>query len=1388
MNRQRYRRKSGLITLLCKIARIPLKIAQQIASSITGSSNRKRDDEEKRIQAYLELVQALLTCPEGQEAEILQQNIELVDEGLLLVMKQVAQMIRQEGQEKEAAWLENIAQQIASTYSNLTGENDPWEQVNQQAVKLYQQGKYPEALSLGQQALTLARERWGEEHENVATSLNNLAVLYKSQGRYSWAEPLYLEALDMTRRLFPDDHPHVATSLNNLAGLYDSQGRYSWAEPLYLEALDMLRRLFPDDHPHVASSLNNLAFLYSSQGRYSSAEPLYLEALEMFRRLFPDDHPDVASSLNNLAFLYSSQGDYAKAEPLYLEALEMFRRLFPDDHPDVASSLNNLAFLYSSQGDYAKAEPLYLEALEMFRRLFPDDHPDVASSLNNLAGLYESQGDYAKAEPLYLEALDMRRRLLPDDHPDVASSLNNLAGLYESQGDYAKAEPLYLEALDMRRRLLPDDHPDVASSLNNLAGLYESQGDYAKAEPLYLEALDMRRRLLPDDHPDVASSLNNLAGLYESQGDYAKAEPLYLEALEMLRRLFPDDHPDVASSLNNLAFLYSSQGDYAKAEPLYLEALDMRRRLLPDDHPDVASSLNNLAGLYSSQGDYAKAEPLYLEALEMFRRLFPDDHPDVASSLNNLAALYSSQGRYSCAEPLYLEALEMLRRLFPDDHPDVASSLNNLAALYDSQGDYAKAEPLYLEALEMNKKLLGDQHPLLTTSFNNLATLLLETHRPEEALNYMQQALAVEDRLISRTFATSSESDRLRYIRNIRKNFDGFLSLIHSHLPQAIPIALDAIFKRKGIATAALAARNQAFHSQRYQYLKPQLDKLRALSDEIIHLTFSQPSPQNRDRLQELEKASDNLQRNLAKEIPEMKLEEEKCDCSTIAAALPANSALIEFVSTNIYDFAKKSGSRRYLAFILPNHQPEAVTMVDLGEDRSCHELIGQLHFHLRHPMDLPESVAKLNLNWNSTPKIPTYNPAVAQRLYNRLMAPLQEAIAPYQHLFIAPDDFLCFVPFQLLSVDPEGVPLDSARGTPFDDPRGTPFDDPRGTSFDDPRGTPFDDPRGTLLGDVYRISYLSTARDLLRPQIETPRPVGQPIILADPDYELCAQTASSHTTSEPSYQQQALALWKSTLDEQQLDRAVGTDILGKAVARELNVRPYLQKQALATVLNRNNSPSILLIATHGLYSPASQESEEPASNQPTDRLRANPERDPMLRSGLAFAGANAWRKGKPLPPEAGRGFLFAQDIAQLDLWGNELTVLCACESGMGDIQVGEGVFGMRRAFAVAGAKTLVMSLWSVPARASVLLMHKFFAALKAGTPRDLALKQAQDYIKTVTVGELRQTPQGQEILAELAHPLSPHGYPAQAQPLAHPFYWGAWICQGETTPMTVDS
>jgi tetratricopeptide (TPR) repeat protein len=459
------------------------------------------------------------------------------------------------------------------------------------------QGAYSRAEPWYEQCLITARERLGEEHLDVALSLNNLGNLYKSQGRYAEAKPLLQQALELRKCLLGEEHPDVALSLNNLANLYRSQGKYAEAEPLFLQALELRKRLLGEEHPDVASSLNNLALLYSSQGRYAEAEPLFLQALELWKHLLGEEHPDVALSLNNLALLYSSQGRYAEAEPLFLQALELWKRLLGEEHPDVALSLNNLGNLYSSQGKYAEAEPLLQQALELWKRLLGEEHPDVATSLNNLAALYYSQGRYAEAESLLQQALELWKRLLGEEHPDVANSLNNLAALYDSQGRYAEAEPLYLQALELRKRLLGEEHPDVALSLNNLANLYKSQGRYAEAEPLLQQALELRKRLLGEEHPDVANSLNNLANLYSSQGRYAEAEPLLQQALELRKRLLGQEHPSVALSVHSLANLYSSQERYAEAEPLLQQALDIAERQLGVNHPNTNTIRKSLQSL-----------------------------------------------------------------------------------------------------------------------------------------------------------------------------------------------------------------------------------------------------------------------------------------------------------------------------------------------------------------------------------------------------------------------------------------------------------------------------------------------------------------------------------------------------------------------------------------------------------------------------------------------------------------------------------------------------------------------------------------------------------------------------------------------------------------------
>ena len=282
----------------------------------------------------------------------------------------------------------------------------------------------------------------GLKEEDATWPHIGLGRLYKGQSLWQKAEHWSSQAVEVSEQRFGPEHPDTASSLNNLALLYRSQGRYSEAEPLYERALAISESQLGPEHPDTALSLNNLALLYGSQGRYSEAEPLYERALAIRESQLGPEHPDTASSLNNLAGLYRSQGRYSEAEPLYERALAIRESQLGPEHPSTASSLNNLALLYESQGRYSEAEPLYERALAIYESQLGPEHPFTASSLNNLAGLYDSQGRYSEAEPLYERALAIRESQLGPEHPSTQTVQENFIGLVSKAAEDGKAQEL----------------------------------------------------------------------------------------------------------------------------------------------------------------------------------------------------------------------------------------------------------------------------------------------------------------------------------------------------------------------------------------------------------------------------------------------------------------------------------------------------------------------------------------------------------------------------------------------------------------------------------------------------------------------------------------------------------------------------------------------------------------------------------------------------------------------------------------------------------------------------------------------------------------------------------------------------------------------------------
>jgi tetratricopeptide (TPR) repeat protein len=536
------------------------------------------------------------------------------------------------------------------------GEGTPEEEaqrLNQQAVELYQAGRYQEALPLQQRALEIHERALGPEHPGIATSLNNLAGLYQAMGANNQALPLYQRALKIREQALGPEHPDTAASLNNLAALYWAMAAYDQALPLYQRALKIREKALGPEHSDTSVSLNNLAMLYHSMGAYDQALPLFQRALTIREKVLGPEHPATATSLSNLAGLYEDQGAYAKAVPLHQRALQIMEKALGPEHPRTATSLNNLALQYRSLGTYDQALPLYQRALKIREKALGPEHPDTAVSLNNLAELHEAMGAYDQALPLYQRALTIREKALGPEHPGTASGLNNLAGIYETMGAYDQALPLYQRALKIYEKALGPGHPETAAGLNNLARLHQAMGAYDQALPLYQRSLKIKEKALGAEHPATAVSLTNLAVLYEDFGAYDQALPLQQRALKIYEKVLGPEHPDTASSLNNLGGLYKAMGVYDQALPRYRRALAIREKALGPEHADTANSLNNLALLYQVMGAFDQALPLYRRAIQIIEKSLGPDHPHAVVAVSNLGALYLDRRDYPAAEAYF---------------------------------------------------------------------------------------------------------------------------------------------------------------------------------------------------------------------------------------------------------------------------------------------------------------------------------------------------------------------------------------------------------------------------------------------------------------------------------------------------------------------------------------------------------------------------------------------------------------------------------------------------------------------------------------------------------------------------------------------------------------
>lgn len=1046
------------------------------------------------------------------------------------------------------------------------------------------------------------------------------------------------------------------------------QGKFTEAIAVAEKIVALAKELVGEKHPDTAEAITNLATLYRETGDYSKAEALYQQALTIYRETVGEKHSGTAATFNTLAGLYYYQGKYEEAEKIYQKVLAIQQEVLGEHDIATATTLNNLALLYQNQGKYDLAQPLSEKALHVYLAVFGEYHPEAATAMNNLGLLYLYQGNYAQAQDTLERVLKVRKQVLGQKSPDTAQTINNLALLAENRGDYQKAAALYQEAIALYRAILGNNHPATATSLNNLALLYYYQGNYTLAEPLFKETLALRKQVLGENHPDVALSLNNLALLYHSSGNQQEAESLYQDAIAIQKKSLGENHPHTATSINNLAELYRQQGNYQAAAKLYEESLTIRLKVLGEKHPDTAQSLNNLALLAYTLGDYTTAEKLFQQALTINREALGEKHPVIATLFNNLGELYRTQSNYQQAESFYLQSLAIRKEILGENHPDLAQSLNNLALLYYNQGNYQKAEQLYQQALTIQQRIFGKNHPDNATYLHNLAMIYWLTNKYDLTLNYLTQGTEVEEINLSQFLNRSGDELRKQaYIDTLYPTTNFTISFHLNYAPnnqQATDLALTTILRRKGRVLDAMSNIISTLRQNSNPTTEKLFEHLTEKRSQLASLTLQGIGEMSPDTYSQLIKG---LEQEIGK--LETDLSNSSAEFRTInqEITIPAIAKEIPQNTALVeyivyYPFEPKTEKWGKPRYGVYVLHPNGKSQ---GIDLADVETIDKLIKKFRENLAYGDTNDLKDLKEN------------AQQLYQLIFQPILPLLNNKTNLLISPDSQLNLIPFAALK-----------------------------------------DNQDKYLVENYSINYLSSGRDLLRLKTQF-QPQSQAVVVANPTYSYKINgdnnlIALSRGADRRTGDLRALQWCCEPLSGTKAEAEAIIPLLGNPLV-------YTENQAQLSNISKIKAPKILHLATHGFFLPDRENSTpETVSNQGQDSsLNTIISENPLVRSGLALTGFN---------PQANQmtGALTALDASSLYLWGTKLVVLSACQTGVGDVKNGDGVYGLRRAFVLAGAQSQLMSLWDVYDEGTKDLMTKYYQRLIKGEPRAEALRQVQ--------------------------------------------------------------
>jgi CHAT domain-containing protein/tetratricopeptide (TPR) repeat protein len=888
------------------------------------------------------------------------------------------------------------------------------------------------------------------------------------------------------------------------------------------------------------------------------------------------------------------------------------------------------------------------------------------------------------------------------DVPGLVRALNDEADAQLREHNFDAGEKLRLRVLHLQEGHADRDSLPVSDALLNLGWFYANMARYEAAQEALDRCQEIRQRLLGSDAAPVAEVLNALGALEENRSNLTLAEAFYEQAIAIQEKVFGTQSAVTANTWNNLATLYWIMGDYASAQKLFTQALAVREKTLGPNSAVVAKTLNNLALLDGSLGDYDGAEDYFQRALRIRTARLGADNLSTLTTLSQLGLLYVREGDDARAEPLLVQAVAMQEKISHGDGPDFARSLSELAMLYDRRKLFDLAEPLHVRALEIRRRILGDEHPEYAAGLAALARHDHAQGKLPEALPLYEQALKIDEESLGEnhpdTLAIANDmaflkielrqpDEATRLAHDVAEAQQNMLNGVFTFAPEQqrmqfertlsfcdLPAALadadmlaETVLRTKGVVLDSLLEDEAVTRAERDPDVRDMMEKRRLL---LAQLGQTPEDASGTDFSGSPTALVDRQKLEQEEQQLEASLADKGVGSGKTRRALATDVAEVREALPGDAALVEYIAYNRYTGHL--GSEP-AYGAVVLTRDAPC-------QWVMLGPAAEIDARVRLDQKYMRKRVREAALAEVLHGLFQSLCQPVVAALPGGIHrLIISPDGDLNFVSFATL--------LDT------------------GDHF---------------LADDFELNYVSSGRDLLQ-KPGLPLKTKRLVVFANPDYDHLPNATAVKIRPRT-----------AATDDDLLPPLPGTEreaaFLQQEAKRDgFDAVVYRGADASEANLAKQDSPYVLHLATHGLYlSPDDVPNLPIGVGDGTGKALAM---QPMTRSLLALAGAAVtlrdWKKGI-FPPTENDGLLTAQKVANLNLDHTWLVALSACDTGDGEARAGEGVLGLRRGFAEAGAQNLLMTLWTADDAETADLMEAFYReALHSGdAPEALARVQ----------------------------------------------------------------